>query len=89
MCNWKGTFKELLSSHLSQCAKRNDPSFVLKIEIKKLTKETEDQKQMILALQRENEDLKREINKNAKDTKFAMQLIHHIEDSEITMKHRN
>ena len=33
-CKWKGKFKELITSHLEQCAKKNDPSFLLKVRIR-------------------------------------------------------
>ena len=61
-CGWNGSFKDLINIHIMECAKRNDPMFMMKLQIKKLKMENEDQKEIIINLERQRDDLNVKMN---------------------------
>eukprot|EP01084_Bolivina_argentea_P317628 550732_1 len=41
-CVWKGTLSDLINTHISKCVEKNNPTFVLKKQMKELQKQNDD-----------------------------------------------
>eukprot|EP01084_Bolivina_argentea_P135528 238793_1 len=61
MCDWKGTFNDLIHIHLAGCTQLNNPTFTLNIQITDLQNENEKLKQQIVALERESKNDKAQL----------------------------
>eukprot|EP01084_Bolivina_argentea_P255340 429445_1 len=72
MCKWKGTLSELKSKHIIECAKKNDPTFILNFRVKKLENENILLKQQIINLKNNKE---KELNNNNKEIKKLKEII--------------
>eukprot|EP01084_Bolivina_argentea_P255345 429457_1 len=49
-CTWRGTLNELINKHIAECAKTNDPTFILRTQIRQLQEENLELKQQMIAL---------------------------------------
>eukprot|EP01084_Bolivina_argentea_P194533 333783_1 len=72
-CQWEGTLIDLITQHICECSKKNDPTFALNLTIKKL--------------QHENMDLKQEMSK-LKNTLNAQQQIIYQQQKELNDKNK-